>query len=447
MASDQFQLACAGDALITRKIAGIDEETDAVLDRIGEADAGVVNLEMLIHDFDGYPASNDVARFSGTYLQAPSWVLDELSSSGFSLFAAASNHAGDFSHGGMVQTMRELERRDLAYAGLGRSLAAARAPTYVDTPAGRVALVAACSTVTPGTEAGARAPEVGGRPGLAPLRLRTRYVLPEAKLDALEEISEALGLEQMKREREESGLPAAYAADGDTDRLFHFLHVSEGHDYSIEFEAGDEAHIYQEPLEGDVRALLNQIERARRQADRVVVSLHAHEGENGHYNDPSTAPFIPEFARQCVDAGADAFVGHGPHTVRGIEIYDGAPVFYSLGNFIGQFEAIPALPPEIYDRFDLDADATPADVHEKILTKREYWESVVPICTFGDEGVETVELLPIEQGYDETPPRHGRPKRADETVARRVIERVAERSEAYGTTVSFEDGVGIVDVE
>lgn len=444
MASEPFQLACAGDALITRELGGSDDETAAVLDRVRESDAGVVNLEMLIHDFDGYPASNDVTQFSGTYLRAPGWVLDELSNAGFSLFAAASNHTGDFSHGGMLQTMRELETRDLAYAGLGRSLADARAPTYVDTPAGRVALIAACSTVTPGTEAGKRAPELGGRPGLAPLRLRTRYVLPKSKLDALEEISETLGLERMKRERKESGLPAAYSDD---DNVFDFLHVSEGHDYSIEFESGEEPHIYQQPYEQDVQALLTQIRRAQRQADRVVVSLHAHEGENGHYNDPSTAPFIPEFARQCVDAGADTFVGHGPHTVRGIEIYDGAPLFYSLGNFISQFEAIPKLPPEIYDRFDLGSEATPADVHEKILTKREYWESVVPICTFDDDEVETIELLPIEQGYDEASPRHGRPKPASETAAQRVIERVADRSEPYGTTVSFEDGIGVIELD
>ncbi len=443
MASEQFQLACAGDALITRKIEESDDEAAAVLDRVREADAGIVNLEMMIHDFDGYPASNDVARFSGTYLRAPGWVLDELSNAGFSLFAAASNHTGDFSHGGMLQTMRELEQRELSYAGLGRNLAEARAPTYVDTPGGRVALISACSTVTPGTEAGERAPEIGGRPGLAPLRLRTRYVLPESKLDALEAISETLGLERMKRERKDSGLPAAYANDDD---VFHFLHVSEGHDYSLEFESGEEPNIYQVPYERDVQALLAQIERARRQADRVVVSLHAHEGENGHYNDPTTAPFIPEFARQCVDAGADVFVGHGPHTVRGVEIYNGAPLFYSLGNFISQFEAIPKLPPEIYDRFDLGPEATPADVHEKILTKREYWESVVPICTFGEDGVESIELLPIEQGYDEEPPRHGRPRYADEPTAKRVIERIAERSEPYETTISFEDGAGIVEL-
>nr|WP_318528309.1 CapA family protein [Mesorhizobium sp. ZC-5] len=39
------------------------------------------------------------------------------------------------------------------------------------------------------------------------------------------------------------------------------------------------------------------------------------------------------FARKMIDAGADAYVGHGPHLPRGIEIYKGRPIFYSLGNF------------------------------------------------------------------------------------------------------------------
>jgi hypothetical protein len=35
-----------------------------------------------------------------------------------------------------------------------------------------------------------------------------------------------------------------------------------------------------------------------------------------------------------VDAGADAVVGHGPHVLRGIELYRGRPIAYSLGNFL-----------------------------------------------------------------------------------------------------------------
>jgi poly-gamma-glutamate synthesis protein (capsule biosynthesis protein) len=39
-------------------------------------------------------------------------------------------------------------------------------------------------------------------------------------------------------------------------------------------------------------------------------------------------------ARQLIEAGADAIIGHHPHVVQKEEIYKGKPVFYSLGNFI-----------------------------------------------------------------------------------------------------------------
>jgi hypothetical protein len=43
---------------------------------------------------------------------------------------------------------------------------------------------------------------------------------------------------------------------------------------------------------------------------------------------------LRRWARAVVDAGADAVVGHGPHVLRGIELYRGKPIAYSLGNFL-----------------------------------------------------------------------------------------------------------------
>ena len=39
-----------------------------------------------------------------------------------------------------------------------------------------------------------------------------------------------------------------------------------------------------------------------------------------------------------IDNGADAFVGHGPHILRGIEIYKGKPIFDDLGEFFREWE-------------------------------------------------------------------------------------------------------------
>ena len=35
-----------------------------------------------------------------------------------------------------------------------------------------------------------------------------------------------------------------------------------------------------------------------------------------------------------IDSGADVIVGGHPHVTQNIEIYQGKPIFYSLGNFV-----------------------------------------------------------------------------------------------------------------
>ena len=39
-------------------------------------------------------------------------------------------------------------------------------------------------------------------------------------------------------------------------------------------------------------------------------------------------------ATYAIDAGADCVIGTHPHVVQGVEVYNGKPIFYSLGNFV-----------------------------------------------------------------------------------------------------------------
>lgn len=39
-------------------------------------------------------------------------------------------------------------------------------------------------------------------------------------------------------------------------------------------------------------------------------------------------------AHALIDAGSDAVIGHHPHVIQDLELYQGKPIFYSLGNFI-----------------------------------------------------------------------------------------------------------------
>jgi poly-gamma-glutamate capsule biosynthesis protein CapA/YwtB (metallophosphatase superfamily) len=63
--------------------------------------------------------------------------------------------------------------------------------------------------------------------------------------------------------------------------------------------------------------------------DLVIVSYHG-----GVEYQPEPTDETRTFAHACLDAGADAFVGHHPHVTQGVEWYNGKPIFYSLGNFV-----------------------------------------------------------------------------------------------------------------
>lgn len=442
----RFTLAAAGDAIITRRLSTLDDDRLRILcDRIRQADAGVVNLEVLLHDYEGYPA----AQSGGTYMRAPPWAADELLAAGFDAVVAANNHTGDYSHGGMEATMRELETRDLPYAGLGETLADARAPAFVDTAGGRVGVVAMSTSFPPGAQAGEQRPDIQGRPGLSPLGLDTHYVVPEEIYERMREVSEKLGLEAVKRRRDRLGFRVPDPDDG-----FAFPNVGGGD--HLTFEKGDDYRVEQRVDEDDAAAIQRQIRAADAQADWVVASVHAHEGAGGERNDDSVPKFLESFARDCIDAGADAVVGHGPHVLRGIEIYGSAPIFYSLGDFMMQNETVTKLPAEIYDSYDLDVhNALPSDLFDErvfdedgerkgFLSDRAFWETVVPVCTYGKDGLERVELYPAELGFEESRAGRGWPRAATGGTATRILDRLAELSAPYDTDIIVKDGVGMI---
>ncbi|MDX1745575.1 MAG: CapA family protein, partial [Halobacteriales archaeon] len=327
---DSLTLAAAGDAMITRRISSFAHPAFLeLIDLVRGADASVVNLEVGLHDYSGYPTGTP----TGTYMRAPPTMIDELTWAGFDLFPAAVNHSFDYCYGGMEATMGELEARDVAYAGIGRNLAEARSPAYFDSTGGRVGLVAACATIpTPAMIAGEQRRDMQGRPGISPLRHEPRYVVTPEALERLRGISESLGIEDIKREKAESSY--AYLYGSDEEGGFNFLNVNYGPD--LVFEAGDEPRIYRQPDPDDVRGITEQIDVADRQADWVVASLHHHEGADGLTGGATVPEFARTFAHACVEAGADVFVAHGSHCLRGVEVYEGAPIFYGLGNFIAQ---------------------------------------------------------------------------------------------------------------
>ncbi len=71
------------------------------------------------------------------------------------------------------------------------------------------------------------------------------------------------------------------------------------------------------------------ITSAKKNHDYVLLMVH---GGNEFYHLPS--PRIKETYRFFVDIGADAVISNHTHCFSGYEVYNGKPIFYSLGNFI-----------------------------------------------------------------------------------------------------------------
>lgn len=93
----------------------------------------------------------------------------------------------------------------------------------------------------------------------------------------------------------------------------------------------------------DIAAAKRRVQAAERTAQIVIVTFHggAEGSDKTHVPPGSESAFgenrgnLRAFTHAVIDAGADVVIGHGPHVVRGMEIYRKRLIAYSLGNFAG----------------------------------------------------------------------------------------------------------------
>ncbi|MBU0982192.1 CapA family protein [Patescibacteria group bacterium] len=74
---------------------------------------------------------------------------------------------------------------------------------------------------------------------------------------------------------------------------------------------------------------LERIRELDKQVDFLIIGVHW-----GTEYLPEAPASIVEKGHQFVDAGADFIWGHHPHVIQNWEVYNGAPIYYSLGNFV-----------------------------------------------------------------------------------------------------------------
>lgn len=430
-----LKIVLTGDSIIARRIGVYeDEPTKELVKLIKDADVSFTNLEVLPNDFQGHPA----ARSDGAHFAAHSWVLDELVDMGFNLFSVANNHALDYGVEGLLATFKELEDRNMSYAGAGRNLADSRMPVYYDTDAGSVAMISCTSTFFEEQSAGDQSPEAKGRPGVNPLHFDVVYEVTEEQLSVLRQVSDDLGLETQRKEWVRLG----FAADTKDASLLPLVdsNLRVAGTLNANFRAAEKAAVRTVPNAQDLAEIVKWVKEAKSRADIVIVSLHAH--EQGDTRE-QPAEFIQMFARSVIDAGADIVVGHGPHLLRGMELYEGKPIFYSIGNFIGQNELIYKLPADSYKRFGIDKSLAPSEVFRIRSQDGKkgfpgdslYWQTVVPVCRFEDGKLVQLDITPVELTYSNKPYKRGRPCLAKGQRAEEILQKFSELSSEFGTKI------------
>ena len=218
---------------------------------------------------------------------------------------------------------------------------------------------------------------------------------------------------------------------------------------SSTFILGEENRIVSDPNETDMLRIESEIREAKKQADIVLVSLHVHETDTEDTTVP--AQFIEKFSKRCIDAGASVMIGHGPHELRGIEIYHGGLILYSLGNFLFETETVELQPYDAYANKKMPLD-TKVGAYMDNRSKNgtvgygvleNIWRSVMAAWTMEDGVITQVQLYPISLDMHAPRWQKGVPHVVynDE-----VLCYLAQLSKPFGTDIRIENHVGYIDL-
>ena len=151
-----------------------------------------------------------------------------------------------------------------------------------------------------------------------------------------------------------------------------------------------------EAMREDVRALRSKV-------DLIILSCHW-----GVSSKDEPVAYQREIARAAIDAGADMVFGHHPHVVQAAEIYQSRPVFYSLGNFV----------------FDWD------------VMRGRHLDGLALRCSIAGKKIAAIELLPVRRNEHNDICVHG----ADTAAGREILNRFELLSKKLGSTIALSAG-------
>lgn len=263
---------------------------------------------------------------------------------GFDAVSLASNVM--YGRHAVLDTVETLDRAGIEHCGAGRNREEARRPAVVPHPGATFGFLSYTSVFWPVAHAAGRE-----TPGVATMKAHTAY-------------------EPGRRALEMPGAPPQVVTWADPGEL--------------------------QALEADVRAL-------SRQADIVVVSIHW-----GISSSNQVIDYQRQVGAAAVRAGADLVLGHHPHRPQAIEIVEGAPVFYSVGNFAFDWEKM----------------------------RGRNLEGIAIRCRVRDGGLDEVTFVPVRRNQENLV----EPLDPSAGAGRMIVDQVRRLSVPYGTGFTTGDG-------
>jgi poly-gamma-glutamate synthesis protein (capsule biosynthesis protein) len=414
----RFTIVSLGDLLYTApQLGNGDPDMQKVLDIVRAGDVAIANQEGMAFDLKTFTGSG----FGPGQVYGQPTLARDYKAMGIDMVSTANNHGMDWGGEGQLASMKLLDDAGIVHAGGGRTLQEARRAGIFTTPKGKVGLVATTSTFKPNALAEDAFEQEPARAGNSLLRTRTIHLVTREDMDRI--IALATDLASPLEPAPPPG--ANQVAFG-------------GNIYRVAAERG----VRYDMNLADEAGLLKSIHDARQAADLVVFSIHAHETPTGVDDDtPEPPDFLIDLFHHAIDAGADVIMGGGPHSLRGVEIYKGKPIFYGLAMFmfkpdilIGQETATQAAyPPMPYPEMPDPRPTNPPS----------WYDSVMAVTSFEGGRLEEVRLYPIDLLNTATK-RRGVPHLAQGAKALEILQALQRDSAMFGTKIAIEGSVGVI---
>jgi hypothetical protein len=427
-AKGDFRLVSIGDLLYSHPMADYaDPEFQKVVSLVKDGDVTIGNQEGVFLDLKAYKGE----AYGSGQLWGDATLAKDMRALGVDMVSVANNHSLDFGPAGLTETIKHLDDAGMIHAGGGADLTAARQAGVLATPKARVALVATASSFKPMASAVDAARGFMARPGISTLRTRKVNLVTTDQFAMVKKLATELA----------SPLHPAPAADAKQftyqDQVYRLSNTT-GLIYDMDLV--------------DHTALLKAVRDAKDAADLVVFTIHAHESPTGFDDDNPVPPnFLIKLFHDTVDAGADVVVGGGPHSLRGVEIYKGQPIFYGMGVFFikGEIAGLQENALKVFPDPATGKAPPPRPAERSVRAggnPASWYDGVVATTDFKDGKPAVIRLYPLDVGNTYDPARRGNPHLADPENARRILADLQKDSAQFGTKIAIEGATGVIRI-